>query len=388
MKTIVFISHEATLTGAPILLLNIIRHLRESLPHKFVVVLGKDGPIRSKFEELATVIVYKENSFNRLRSAILHRTNLLDTYLTLQFRQKFQKEDIALIFSNTIANGRFLEAMQLSGEVPVISYVHELKFTMDMQQLVYGDVNQLLQRTNYFLAGSDAVRQELLSRGVEDDSIQIIFSSIQFEKIYEQLAATNKVKIRQELNLAQEAKLVIAIGTASWRKGNDWFVEMAAYLSKLRPNLHFVWVGVSPGTVEHMQMSHDIRQCGLDDWFTLVPVTPYYLDYLALADVFVLPSREDPFPLVVLEAAVAGKPTVCFAGAGGSPEFVGQVHGVVVPYGNVVALADAVEMLLANPARAQEMGLAAREVVRQDYSVHQTATRIGELLNEMIEVRA
>jgi L-malate glycosyltransferase len=54
-----------------------------------------------------------------------------------------------------------------------------------------------------------------------------------------------------------------------------------------------------------------------------------YYDYLNLADGFVLTSREDPFPLVMIEAAWLGKPIVAF-NSGGVSEFVQPGMGTVV----------------------------------------------------------
>ena len=45
-------------------------------------------------------------------------------------------------------------------------------------------------------------------------------------------------------------------------------------------------------------------------------------------------SREDPFPLVNLEAAISGVPIICFEKSGGSPEIIDDSSGFVVPYGD------------------------------------------------------
>jgi glycosyltransferase involved in cell wall biosynthesis len=86
-------------------------------------------------------------------------------------------------------------------------------------------------------------------------------------------------------------------------------------------------------------------------------------------DVFALPSREDPFPLVMLEAATHGLPTVCFAQAGGAPEFVGADAGVVVPYLDVDAFAAACAALRDDPARRTALGLEARRRVGAEHGV-------------------
>jgi glycosyltransferase involved in cell wall biosynthesis len=85
--------------------------------------------------------------------------------------------------------------------------------------------------------------------------------------------------------------------------------------------------------------------------------------------VFALVSREDPFPLVMLEAAFAGKPVVCFEGAGGAPEFVEPDAGFVVPYLDVGAMADRVAQLLRSEDLRLQLGQRGHDKVRRQHDV-------------------
>ena len=60
-------------------------------------------------------------------------------------------------------------------------------------------------------------------------------------------------------------------------------------------------------------------------------------DYYNAADVFLLTSREDPFPSVVLEAFAAGLPVVAFADTTGCEELIAE-HGSLVPVGDLSAV--------------------------------------------------
>jgi glycosyltransferase involved in cell wall biosynthesis len=82
-------------------------------------------------------------------------------------------------------------------------------------------------------------------------------------------------------------------------------------------------------------------------------------ELMAAADVFLLPSREDPFPNVVIEALAAGTPVVAFADTGGAPEALTDGAGVVVPYLDVDAMAQAAFELMVNPNSCQSMRRAA-----------------------------
>jgi len=74
---------------------------------------------------------------------------------------------------------------------------------------------------------------------------------------------------------------------------------------------------------------------------------------------FLLPSREDSWPLVMLEAAAAGVPMVCFQRSGGAEIFVANGGGTAVPYLDVEAMAQAAVRYLSEPElMARDSGIA------------------------------
>lgn len=89
---------------------------------------------------------------------------------------------------------------------------------------------------------------------------------------------------------------------------------------------------------------------------------------LAAADAVVLPSLWEGLPLVLLEALVRARPTVATA-VGGVPEVMEDgVHGQLVPAGQPVPLADALERFHRKPDRATRLGRAGAELVRSEYT--------------------
>jgi glycosyltransferase involved in cell wall biosynthesis len=88
---------------------------------------------------------------------------------------------------------------------------------------------------------------------------------------------------------------------------------------------------------------------------------------LAAADAVVLPSLWEGLPLTLLEAMVRSRPIVASA-VGGIPEVIDHdVHGELVPPGDALALADALERVHRRTERAMRLGRAAGERVRRDY---------------------
>ena len=101
------------------------------------------------------------------------------------------------------------------------------------------------------------------------------------------------------------------------------------------------------------------------------------------SDVFLLPSREDPFPLVCLEAADCGVPIICFASAGGMPAFVGSGCGSVAPFEDVQEMADQLCSLLSDEAKTRQLGSQAREKVRSQFDVSVKGQQIYEILHTL-----
>jgi glycosyltransferase involved in cell wall biosynthesis len=87
---------------------------------------------------------------------------------------------------------------------------------------------------------------------------------------------------------------------------------------------------------------------------------------------------------VCLEAATLAKPIVCFAGAGGAPEFVEEDCGFVVPYLDTMAMADRVVSLLDSQECRVTIGSAARRKVAQRHDLNGTAPRITEIIERTI----
>src|SRR5205085_2062404 len=122
-------------------------------------------------------------------------------------------------------------------------------------------------------------------------------------------------------------------GSLGWRKGTDLFLQIAKTIddSARCDRVRFLWVGGDLAGRDALEFDHDLQAFGLEDRCMRVPVTGEVLDYYHAMDVVALTSREDPFPLVMLEAGANRVPVVCFADSGGGPEFVDGDAGRIAP---------------------------------------------------------
>ena len=144
------------------------------------------------------------------------------------------------------------------------------------------------------------------------------------------------------------------------QKGLDVLLRAVARLPRdSRPQLRFVgedWGGQA--VLESLAAA-----LGVDHLVFTGPVDRHtILRELARADLFVLPSRFDSFPVVLLEAMAAGLPVVA-SDVGAVAEVVADGEtGYVVPAGDEVALAGAVARLVADPGLRERLGKAGRDL--------------------------
>ena len=172
-----------------------------------------------------------------------------------------------------------------------------------------------------------------------------------------------RARIRSRLGIGASTRLVLAAGTGDLRKGFDLFLQAwRATRGGTRFDVAFCWVG-EPDPGLHDWLAPEIAAAQATGTFFAPGFQGDVSDWFSAADLFALPSREDPFPTVVLEALSAGLPVVAFAGSGGAPDLITRLEaGAVVAMGDAAAMAGAIVGLLEHddPARGACLEAAVR----------------------------
>jgi len=384
---ILFVSHDASPTGAPFLLLYLLRWLHTNCKLDFKVVLKKTGPLVAQFSQLAPVVVI-DRPTRSLSGRIMERfapqrLKQLDDERVL--RRALGGTEFALVYSNTLVNGPLLESLP-DQKCPLISHAHELEY-MIQRHTTPEALAYTLGHTSQFIAGSAAVARNLIdNHGIDDARIEVVHEFIPVRDLDTSRLAQSGQRVRAELGMSEKTFVVGAAGTVDWRKGHDLFISLALEVLRARPqtDVHFVWVGGAWDRNVPVEIAYDLRKLGLEQRVRFVGEQSNYLDYLAMFDTLCLTSREDPFPLVVLECAALGTPVVCFARGGGSPEFVENDCGIVVPYLDIPAMAAGLFKLIDNPALRKEFGQCGRAKVRARHDVEVVGPRILEIIQRCL----
>lgn len=170
-----------------------------------------------------------------------------------------------------------------------------------------------------------------------------------------------------------ETVLAASVAVLRWGKGLDLLLDAAPQVLETRPEVRFVIAGDGP---ERDALESRVSELELDGRVAFAGFRNDVHDLLAAADFLVLPSREDAFPTVLLEAAAAGLP-VAAAEVGGVGEIVvAGKTGLLVPAEDPAALAEAVVGLASRPDERRRLGEAARQRAEAELSVSRWLDRL------------
>jgi 1,2-diacylglycerol-3-alpha-glucose alpha-1,2-galactosyltransferase len=161
-------------------------------------------------------------------------------------------------------------------------------------------------RADAVIAVSDDTKKNLIAMGVKKP-VHVVYNSIDTTKYA--TSAAHKKKARSELGITADAWVVIGAGQVQPRKRIDSFIDTATKL----PDMRFIWVGGMPfGKVaaDHSAMSRLMESPPENVTFSGIVPFEEMRKYYQAADVFFLPSAQETFGLVVVEAAAAGLPVI------------------------------------------------------------------------------
>jgi glycosyltransferase involved in cell wall biosynthesis len=198
-------------------------------------------------------------------------------------------------------------------------------------------------------------------------------------------------QLRRQRGIPADTSIVMGAGTIDWRKGPDLFIQLATEVRRrIREPVHFVWVGGDLRGTDWERLRSDLLRTGADH-VHFVGTHPDPLPWFATADVFVLTSREDPYPLVCLEHAVMGHPIITYRN-GGMVELLEeagpQASMGIVDHMDVGTMADRVLAFLENDRLREEAGAGLREQALTRHDVRVAAPKLFADLQALVDDRA
>jgi glycosyltransferase involved in cell wall biosynthesis len=390
-KKILFIGHDANFAGAQYLLLHLLTYLKSVENVQTMLVLGSGGGLEADFTAVTKVSFWKndieENNTNKYFKKIAKVANL-EPLLSLQKNKgaifkEIEAFDPDLIFSNTIANGDILQKLNYLG-TPFFIYCHEMEKSIN----TYSSPAALsfqLNNAAFILTGSEAVKQNLVqNHQINNNKLGVFASYIDCNTMEMGYQSVDKKVIKAKIGISNEAIVVGGCGLIEWRKGIDIFNYTALQILKsTQKEVHFVWVGVTKNSDEYYHLKYDLERMGIADRVHLIEGSVDIINYTACFDIFFMSSREDPYPLVMIEAGLNKIPVVCFGNSGGAVDFVGQEKELIVPYLDIYQASKVIIDLIEKEEKRVKLG----EIFYKKAWEHDITVRGPQILEKILELK-
>ena len=329
------------------------------------VAAGGDGPL---FSTLAQRNIATQ-TLRHLRRAI---SPLHDLAAIFEIRRLLKRLKPDILHLNSSKAGVLGSLAAYGLPIRVVYTAHGFVFNEPLPRWLAATYRILERKTakykDVIICVSEADRQAALTCGIapRQELVTIhngIAAALDF---YPKEKARQILSTTYYLPLTTFKLLIGVVANLYPTKGIGDFVAMAERISVKHPGATFVVIGEGQ---DRPVLERTISKHRLRDIVFLVGAIPEAAKLIPAFDLYCVTSKKEGLPYAILEAMAAGLPIVATA-VGGVPELINdQRTGELVPAGDVAALSHAVEDLLQDPTRAQQLGQAARERVRRKFSL-------------------
>ena len=363
-KKIIVVSHDAHPHGAQFLALGMVRSLKQDIHLEVEVVLLGKGRLASDFAALAPV-------------HDLSDVDVGNTYVT-QLAQSLAQRGFTRAIVNTTVSGVLIPILAEAG-IESICLVHELPGVIQSHKLE--------KHAKQIAASAKAVvfPAQIVADGfsqfatVEPNKLFVRPQGLYRRNKWRFEKQTARTKLRKQLGLSDDTKIVLTVGYADHRKGVDLFIECALKILSSRTDVDFVWVGHWEQFMQSEIESKLLRNPYSNRIHFVGHQSETALFYAA-SDVYALTSREDPFPSVVLESFDVAIPVIAFAGTGGCVDLIKDVGGIIVEQENIDEFSHAICQLVDDPEVSAKIGNTAQSYIDQHFSFRSYLFDLCEIL--------
>lgn len=249
----------------------------------------------------------------------------------------------------------------------------------DIKGRIYRALDKLIVRGfDRVVVVSERIKRQLRQWGVPAGKLVVVPNALM---IHEYRPNRADRVLRDELGIGAEEIVIANIGRLSAEKGQDLFLRAASLLAAQHRSLRFLLIGIGP---EEGPLRRLATELGIDDRVMFVGYRNDMKRAYNSIDLVVQSSHTEGMPNVVLEALLMGVPVIA-TDVGGTGEIMEHERsGVLIPPGEVAALATQMQAFLAERARFAEMARAGGERVRRDFDSLKRIERMKRLYRQLL----
>jgi len=299
--------------------------------------------------------------------------NILPETIKIYFILK--RNSISLVYINTnIISGVPAILASKVAKIPIICCIKQSKKLIRREKMFSKFVNKFIILSN--------AAYEIYKQDIPQQKLEIIYNCINLNNF-----AFCKKSFKEEFDLKSNPVIGL-VGRIVKGKGQREFILSAKEVLKVKPKAIFAIIGDAKGDSDayYKEVRELVKRENLTESIIFTGWRNDVEDIINDIEILIQASTTFPEGLsnTILEAMALRKPVIATNVAGQQEVIIDGVTGLLVPPGDIEAMAEKIIYLLDNPQIAKEMGQRGRQRVEEFFDIRKTVTRIEEIYNSLV----
>jgi N-acetyl-alpha-D-glucosaminyl L-malate synthase BshA len=238
----------------------------------------------------------------------------------------------------------------------------------------------VIRRADAVTAVSKQLARKAIELGVFNKKISVVYNGCNVDIFKYNMERRNK--IRSEYKLLFNDIILLFIGNLTKGKGIYNLIEIFKKISKTNKNIYLFIIGEGE---EKNNLIKIIKQHQINEKVILLNGCSHesVADWMSASDIFVMLSKKEGLPNVILEAMACERPVVA-GKVGGIPEIIEEEkYGTLVNLDDPITIEKKIEELIWKPEKRARMGRESRERIKTNFSWSETANKMMEIYRKI-----
>lgn len=363
-----FVNYSLNIGGIETLILEICKRLNKETFIPYIFVFEKNGKLKDEYLKAGMRVVEVEKGIG------------FDWLLSARLSKMLKTEKIDIVHTHNPTNWLYGGiAAWLSG-IPLIHTEHTTTDYDNHHVKRWEFIEWFLAKlTRHITAVAGSVREHMMRRSsIPPDKITVIYNAIEMSKFD---VIIDREKLRNELSINNADIIIGNIARFYENKDHPTLLHAFKLVAERMPCVHLLLIGDGPlrGDMEHLA-----EKLGEKSRIRFLGNRRDIPHLLKTMDLFVLSSKREGLPVVLLEAMASGLPVVTTDVDGNGELVLHEQTGLVVPSNDPARLAESIIKVLANKNDAKKMGNNGRERVRNHFTFNTMVNQYEDIYTKLV----
>lgn len=362
---LLFINYSFNIGGIETLILNMCKVLDKDKFNIYICSFKEDNVLENEFKDLGIPI------------HIIAKKEGIDISLIFKLRKLLRKLNIDIVHTHNSAQWFYGVLACIGLHKPYLIHTQHSVLEKGRGKLLYS-LRYLAKKTAFIVCVAKYVADYMLNEGrLNTEKVKVIYNGITIDRFAVEI---NKQQIKSSLNIPHDCKLIGIIARLALIKDHRTLLDAFKYVVQKINNVKLLVVGDGELLKKLEEYS---KELAIENKVIFLGKKRDIPEILNILDLFVLSSVNEGMSITLLEAMAASLPIVATEVGGNSEVVVHNKTGILVPSQDPEKMASAINELLTDCVKANEMGKEGKNRVLQKFSIENMVKEYQTIYNNL-----